>query len=50
MKKIIHTLFIIAFAIGCSGDQSVTTSDLIRAKDLNGLKTQKEEKLKSSMP
>ena len=46
MKKIIHTLYIIAFAIGCSGDQSVTTSDLIRAKDLNGLKTQKEEKLK----
>ena len=46
MKKIIYTLNIIALAIGCSGDQSVTTSDLIRAKDLNGLKTQKEEKLK----
>ena len=46
MKKIIHTLYIIAFAIGCSGDQSVSTSDLIRAKDLNGLKTQKEQKLK----
>ncbi len=46
MKKIIHNLYIIAFAIGCSGDQSVTTSDLIKAKDLNGLKTQKEEKLK----
>ena len=46
MKKIIYTLYIIALAIGCSGDQSVTTSDLIRAKDLNGLKTQKEEKLK----
>ena len=46
MKKITHTLYIIAFAIGCSGDQSVSTSDLIRAKDLNGLKTQKEQKLK----
>ena len=46
MKKIIHPLYIIAFAIGCSGDQSVTTSDLIRANDLNGLKTQKEQKLK----
>ncbi len=46
MKKIIHTLYIIAFAIGCSGDQSVSTSDLIRAKDLSGLKTQKEQKLK----
>ena len=46
MKKIIYTINIIALAIGCSGDQSVTTSDLIRAKDLNGLKTQKEEKLK----
>ena len=46
MKKIIHTLYIITFAIGCSGDLSITTSDLIRAKDLNGLKTQKEQKLK----
>ena len=46
MKKNIHILYIIVFAIGCSGDQSVTTSDLIRAKDLNGLKTQKEQKLK----
>ena len=46
MKKIKYTLYVIALAIGCSGDQSVTTSDLIRAKDLNGLKTQKEEKLK----
>ena len=46
MKKIIHPLYIIAFAIGCSGDQSVTTSDLIRANDLNGLKTQKEQKIK----
>ena len=46
MKKIIHTLYIITIAIGCSGDQSITTSDLIRSKDLNGLKTQKEQKLK----
>ena len=46
MKKIIHTFYIIAFAVGCSGDRSITTSDLIRAKDINGLKTQKEQKLK----
>ena len=46
MKKIIHTLYIITFAVGCSGDRSISTSDLIRAKDLNGLKTQKEQKLK----
>lgn len=46
MKKIIHTLCIITFAIGCNGDRSITTSDLIRAKDLNGLKTLKEQKLK----
>ena len=46
MKIIIHTLYIITFAISCSGDRSITTSDLIRAKDLNGLKTQKEQKLK----
>ena len=46
MKKIIHTFYIIAFTVGCSGDRSITTSDLIRAKDINGLKTQKEQKLK----
>ena len=46
MKKILNTLYIIAFAIGCSEDQSVTTSDLIKANNLNGLKTQKEVKLK----
>ena len=47
MKKIIHSLYIIAFIIGCSGDQSVSTTELIEAKDLNGLKTQKEDKLKT---
>ena len=46
MKKTIHALYIIAFIIGCSGDQSVSTTELIEAKDLNGLKTQKEDKLK----
>ena len=46
MKKIIYTLYIVAFVIGCSEDQSVTTSDLIRTKDLNDLKTLKEQKLK----
>ena len=47
MKKIIHALYIIAFIIGCSGNQSVSTTELIEAKDLNGLKTQKEDKLKT---
>lgn len=47
MKKIIHSLYIIAFIIGCSGDQSVSTTELIEAKDLNGLKNQKEDKLKT---
>ena len=47
MKKNIHALYIIAFIIGCSGDQSVSTKELIEAKDLNGLKTQKEDKLKT---
>lgn len=47
MKKIIYALYIIAFIIGCSGDQSVSTTELIEAKDLNGLKTQKEDKLKT---
>jgi RND family efflux transporter MFP subunit len=47
MKKIIYALYIIAFIIGCSGDQSVLTTELIEAKDLNGLKTQKEDKLKT---
>lgn len=47
MKKNIHALYIIAFIIGCSGDQSVSTTELIEAKDLNGLKTQKEDKLKT---
>ena len=47
MKKVIQLIFIVAFAIGCSEDQSLTTSDLIEAKDLKGLRTQKEEKLKT---
>tara|TARA_B100000963_G_scaffold100309_1_gene86736 strand:+ start:1096 stop:2262 length:1167 start_codon:yes stop_codon:yes gene_type:complete len=46
MKKIIHALCTITLIIACSGDQSETTSNLINAKDLNGLKTKKEEKLK----
>ena len=46
MKKIISAFFITTIIIGCSGDQSVKTSDLIEAKDLNGLKIKKEEKLK----
>ena len=42
-----YALYIIAFIIGCSGNQSVSTTELIEAKDLNGLKTQKEDKLKT---
>ncbi len=47
MKKVILSLYIIAFAIGCSRDQPVSTTELIAAKDLKGLKTQKEDKLKT---
>ena len=47
MKKVIYCLYIMAFTIGCSGDQSVSTSDLIAAKNLEGLKTKKEVKLKT---
>ena len=47
MKKVIQLIFIVAFAIGCSEDKSLTTSDLIEAKNLKGLRTQKEEKLKT---
>ena len=46
MKKIIHLLNIFVFAIACSGDQSVSTKKLIATKNLEGLKIQKEDKLK----
>lgn len=46
MKKLIYTLCLTAFVVACSGDQPASTEDLIAAKDLKGLKTQKEKKLK----
>jgi membrane fusion protein, multidrug efflux system len=47
MKKVIYYLYIFVFSIGCSGDLSFSTKELIAAKDLKGLKTQKENKLKT---
>ena len=46
MKKLIYTLCLTAFVIACSEDQLASTEDLIAAKDLKGLKTQKEKKIK----
>lgn len=46
MKKLIYTLCLTAFVVACSEDQPASTEDLIAAKDLEGLKTQKEKKIK----
>ena len=46
MKKLIYTLCLTAFVVACSEDQLASTEDLIAAKDLDGLKTQKEKKIK----
>jgi membrane fusion protein (multidrug efflux system) len=46
MKKLIYTLCLSAFVVACSEDQPASTEDLIAAKDLKGLKTQKEKKIK----
>ena len=46
MKKLIYTLCLTAFVVACSEDQLASTEDLIAAKDLKGLKTQKEKKRK----
>ncbi len=46
MKKLIYTLCLTAFVVACSEDQPASTEDLIAAKDLDGLKTQKEKKIK----
>ena len=46
MKKLIYTLCLTAFVVACSEDQLASTEDLIAAKDLKGLKTQKEKKIK----
>ena len=47
MKKIIYSLFIAAFTLSCSGGQTATTSELIAARDLKGLRIQKLSKLKT---
>ena len=47
MKKIIYNLFIAAFTLSCSGGQPATTSELIAARDLKGLRVQKLSKLKT---
>ena len=47
MKKIISTLFISSLILACSRDQPATTSELIAAKDLIGLRVLKESKLKT---
>ena len=47
MKKLIYTLCLTAFVVACSEDQPASTEDLIAAKDLDGLKTQKEKKIKT---
>ncbi|MDB2314365.1 efflux RND transporter periplasmic adaptor subunit [Flavobacteriaceae bacterium] len=47
MKKIIYSLCLTSVFLACSGDQPVSTEDLISAKDLKGLKAQKEKKIKS---
>ena len=43
MKKIIYSLCLTSVFLACSGDQPVSTEDLISAKDLKGLKAQKEK-------
>ena len=47
MKKIIYSLCLTSVFLACSGDQTASTEDLISAKDLKGLKAQKEKKIKS---
>lgn len=47
MKKIIYSLCLTSIFLACSGDQAASTQDLIASKNLNGLKTQKEKKIKS---
>lgn len=47
MKKIIYSLCLTSIFLACSGDQAASTQDLIASKNLKGLKTQKEKKLKS---
>ncbi len=47
MKKIIYTLCFSSLLAACSGDRSVSATDLIASKDLEGLKALKDEKTKN---
>lgn len=45
MKKLIYILPLAALLTACSGDKKTPTAKLIEAKDIEGLKAQKEEKI-----
>lgn len=47
MKKVFFTLILSSFILSCSGNKSESTKDLITSKNLGGLKSQKEKKLKA---
>lgn len=47
MKKVFFTLILSSFILSCSGNKSESTEDLITSKNLEGLKSQKEKKLKA---
>lgn len=47
MKKIIYILCFSSLLAACSSDRSVSATDLIAAKDLDGLKALKDEKTKN---
>lgn len=47
MKKIIYILCFSSLLAACSSDRSVSATDLIAAKDLEGLKALKDEKTKN---
>ena len=43
MKKVFFTLILSSFILSCSGNKSESTKDLITSKNLEGLKSQKED-------
>jgi RND family efflux transporter MFP subunit len=47
MKKVFFTVILSSFILSCSGNKSESTEDLITSKNLEGLKSQKEKKLKA---
>ena len=47
MKKVFFTLILSSFILSCSGNKSESAKDLITSKNLEGLKSQKEKKLKA---